>query len=81
MNFVSGNDQTQQPAPAFSLVFPGSRPNNRDHRTGVSMISLDWVVTPKYDFVNSRPSFSGKSLLLYLRILDIVLLIHLALLD
>jgi hypothetical protein len=49
MNFVSGNDQTQQPAPAFSLFFPGSRPNNRDHRiphlTGYNECALAHLAT------------------------------------
>jgi hypothetical protein len=32
MNLISGNDQTSNRLPAFSLFLPGSCPNNRDRR-------------------------------------------------
>src|SRR3954463_2609369 len=33
MNFISGNGETSSRLPAFSLLLPGSCPNNRNRRT------------------------------------------------
>ena len=63
MNFVSGNDQTQQPAPAFSLFFPGSRPNDRDHRKDVQKVIDDLhrkigQLQVERDFLAGQPAIS-----------------------